>query len=205
MLIGGRCARQLPRAEAGRRVGFVFQNPDHQIFAETVDAEVAFGPRLQGLDAAAVRERVEEALAAVGLLGKRSADPFLLSKGERQRVAVASVLATRPEALILDEPTTGLDHAEVRETMALVERLNREGHAVVIITHAMWVAAEYARRIVVMAGGRVIADGSPRSVFHDAATLAAAALKAPEAAVVARHLASDAVSVEGLLGALARD
>jgi len=205
VLIGGRCARQLPRAEAGRRVGFVFQNPDHQIFAETVDAEVAFGPRLQGLDTAAVRDRVEEALAAVGLLGKRSADPFLLSKGERQRVAVASVLATRPEALILDEPTTGLDHAEVRETMALVERLNREGHAVVIITHAMWVAAEYARRIVVMAAGRVIADGSPRSVFHDEATLAAAALKAPEAAIVAGLLGSDAVSVEGLLGALARD
>jgi energy-coupling factor transport system ATP-binding protein len=205
VLIGGRCARRLPRAEAGRRVGFVFQNPDHQIFAETVEAEVAFGPRLQGLDTGAVRERVEEALAAVGLLGKRSADPFLLSKGERQRVAVASVLATRPEALILDEPTTGLDHAEVRATMALVERLNREGHAIVIITHAMWVAAEYARRIVVMAGGRVIADGPPRSVFHDDATLAAAALKMPEAAVVARHLGSDAVSVEGLLGALARD
>jgi energy-coupling factor transport system ATP-binding protein len=115
------------------------------------------------------------------------------------------VLATRPEALILDEPTTGLDHAEVRETMALVERLNREGRAVVIITHAMWVAAEYTRRIVVMAGGRVIADGPPQSVFHDAAILAAAAIKAPEAAVIARALGSDAVSVEGLLGALARD
>ncbi len=205
VLIGGRCARELPRAEAGRRVGFVFQNPDHQIFAETVDTEISFGPRLQGLDTATVRERVEEALAAVGLLGKRSADPFLLSKGERQRIAVASVLATRPEALILDEPTTGLDHAEVRETMALVERLNREGRAVVIITHAMWVAAEYARRIVVLAGGRVIADGPPRSVFHDDAVLAAAAIKAPDAAVVARRLGSNAVNVEGVLGALARD
>jgi energy-coupling factor transport system ATP-binding protein len=205
VLIGGRCARAVPRAEAGRRVGFVFQNPDHQIFAETVDAEVAFGPRLQGLGAATVRERVEEALAAVGLLGKRSADPFLLSKGERQRVAVASVLATRPEALILDEPTTGLDHGEVRETMALVRKLNRDGHAIVIITHAMWVAAEYARRIVVMAGGRVIADGPPRSVFHDDGALAAAAIKAPEAAGIARLLGSDAVTVEGLLEALARD
>ena len=205
VLIGGRCARELPRAEAGRRVGFVFQNPDHQIFAETVDAEIAFGPRLQGLDTATIRERVEESLAAVGLLGKRSADPFLLSKGERQRVAVASVLATRPETLILDEPTTGLDHEEIRETMALVNRLNRAGHAVVIITHAMWVAAEYARRIVVMAGGRVIADGSPQSVFHDDATLAAAALKAPAAAAIARRLGSDAVSVEGVLAALARE
>ena len=205
VLIGGRCARELPRAEAGRRVGFVFQNPDHQIFAETVEAEIAFGPRLQGLDAATVRSRVEEALAAVGLLGKGAADPFLLSKGERQRVAVASVLATRPEALILDEPTTGLDHEEVRETMALVERLNRAGHAVVIVTHAMWVAAEYARRIVVMAGGRVIADGSPRSVFHDDAVLAAAAIKAPAAAAVARRLGSDAVSVQGVLDALTRD
>jgi energy-coupling factor transport system ATP-binding protein len=205
VLIGGRCAREFPRAEAGRRVGFVFQNPDHQIFAETVEAEIAFGPRLQGLDTATVRARVEEALAAVGLLGKGAADPFLLSKGERQRVAVASVLATRPEALILDEPTTGLDHEEIRETMALVDRLNRAGHAVVIITHAMWVAAEYARRIVVMAGGRVIADGAPRSVFHDDAVLAAAAIRAPAAAAVARRLGSDAVSVQGVLDALVRD
>jgi energy-coupling factor transport system ATP-binding protein len=202
--IGGRDAASLPRSAAGRLVGFVFQNPDHQIFSETVEAEVAFGPHLQGLDPATVRARTEEALAAVGLLERRAHDPFLLSKGERQRVAVASVLATRPETLILDEPTTGLDRREIRETMALVERLVAAGHAVVIITHAMWVAAEYARRVVVMAGGRILADAPPERVFHDAPTLARAALKAPAAAGLARRLGLDAVSAEAILAGLGR-
>jgi len=154
---------------------------------------------------AEAERRIEELVGFLALSSHRDVPVRNLSGGYQRRVAIALSLVSNPELLILDEPTTGLDHGEVRETMALVERLNREGHAVVIITHAMWVAAEYAKRIVVMAGGRVIADGAPRSVFHDAAALAAAAIKMPEAAVVARHLGADAVSVGGLLGALARD
>jgi energy-coupling factor transport system ATP-binding protein len=204
VLADGRDLATLGRAEAGRFVGFVFQNPDHQIFAETVGAEVAFGPRLQGLPDREVEERVEESLAAVGLLGQRGVDPFLLSKGGRQRVAVASVLATRPEALILDEPTTGLDATEIREMMRLVERLNGRGHTVVVITHAMWVAAEHARRVVVLAGGRVIADGPPERIFHDEGTLRRTALRPPAAALLARRLGLDAVSAETIVAALER-
>lgn len=202
--LAGRDTAVLPRGEAGRTAGFVFQNPDHQIFAESVEAEVGFGPRLQGLGPRETRERVEESLAAVGLLGQRAADPFLLSKGGRQRVAVASVLATRPEVLILDEPTTGLDHGEVDEMMALVRRLNDAGHTIVMITHAMRVAAEHAHRIVAMSGGRVVADGPPTEIFHRADLLDLAALKPPGAAVLAARLGLDAVSVGGIVASLQR-
>ena len=202
--IAGRDPADLPRGEAGRLAGFVFQNPDHQIFAESVEAEVGFGPRLQGLGRRETGERVEESLAAVGLLERRGADPFLLSKGGRQRVAVASVLATRPEVLILDEPPTGLDHGEVDEMMALVRRLNETGHTVVMIAHAMRVAAEHARRVVALAGGKIIADGPPEEIFHRPELLAAAALRPPAAAALAGRLGLSAVSVEGILAALER-
>jgi energy-coupling factor transport system ATP-binding protein len=188
----------LSRRELSRRVGFVFQNPDHQIFAETVADEVAFGPRLAGIGGRELEERIGEVLEAVALTGREDADPFLLSKGERQRVAVASVLAMRPATLILDEPTTGLDHREVREMMALVERLNRRGHTVLLITHAMWVAAEYARRVVVLAGGRLVADGHPWDIFFDEDTLRQASLKPPPAALLARALGVRALTLDAL-------
>jgi energy-coupling factor transport system ATP-binding protein len=200
----GRDAAGLRRSEAGRLAGFVFQNPDHQIFAETVAEEIAFGPKLQGLGRGETEARVEESLAAVGLLDRRGDDPFLLSKGGRQRVAVASVLATRPEILILDEPTTGLDHREVEEMMALVRRLNAAGHTVLMITHAMHVAAEHARRIVALAGGSIVGDGPPEEIFHRPDVLARASLKPPGAAVLAAHLGLSAVGVDGLLAGLRR-
>ena len=102
-----------------------------------------------------IKERVEEALAAVGLEGRGDEDPFGLTKGERQRVAVASVLAVRPEVLILDEPTTGLDYAEQRSMMDLVKGLNEAGSTIIAVTHTMWVVAEYAHRAAVMKEGRI--------------------------------------------------
>src|SRR5260370_765541 len=107
-------------AETAREVAYVFQNPDHQIFAATVQDEVAFGPRNFGLPDDEIRRRCDEALEAVGLQNERQSDPFLLSKGERQRLAVASVPALRPRMLILDEPTTGLEHRVQRREMAPV-------------------------------------------------------------------------------------
>ncbi|MBI5018086.1 MAG: ATP-binding cassette domain-containing protein [Deltaproteobacteria bacterium] len=193
---------EAPRAGSG--VGFVFQNPDHQIFSETVEAEVAFGPRVRGMPEAEVSARVDEALEAVHLSSRRGNDPFLLSKGGRQRVAVASVLAMRPDVLILDEPTTGLDDREVGEMMDLISRLNAEGHTVVIVTHSMRVAAERSGRVVVMDGGRVLADGPTREVFCERSVLARAALKLPEAADLAERLGVVALGADELVAGLER-
>ena len=169
-------------ASLGRDVGYCFQNPDHQIFSNTVRDEIAFGPRNFGLSEKEIAERVADAIKTVGLDGREEADPFALTKGERQRVAVASVLAARPPIIILDEPTTGLDYAEQRRMMDLVARLSAAGHTIIIITHSMWVVAEYARRTVVMSGGRIIADGPTREVFSKPDCLARANLLPPRMA-----------------------
>jgi energy-coupling factor transport system ATP-binding protein len=141
--------------ELAKRVGLVFQNPDHQIFADSVWEEVAFGAKNMGFAPEEITVRVCESLLAVGLPVEQSGslDPFSLRKGERQRVAVASILATRPAMLIFDEPTTGLDASEADRMMAMIRELNRQGHTIVMITHSMRLVAEYAQRCLLMEGG----------------------------------------------------
>ncbi|MCD4671353.1 MAG: ATP-binding cassette domain-containing protein [Anaerolineaceae bacterium] len=163
----------------GQRVGYVFQNPDHQIFSETVFDEVAFSLRLRKLSEEEVKQRVTEALEAVDLVGFEEEDPFALTKSGRQRVAVASVLAAKPDVLILDEPTTGLDYAEQRSMMDMVRRLNKNGSTIIFVTHHMWVVAEYAHRVFVMKEGKIILEGSTREVFSHGEQLAAASLRPP--------------------------
>ena len=163
----------------GQRVGYVFQNPDHQIFSETVFDEVAFSPRLRKLSEDEIKIRVNEALEAVGLVGFEAEDPFALTKSGRQRVAVAAVLAAKPDVLILDEPTTGLDYAEQRSMMNMVRSLNKQGSTIIFVTHHMWVVAEYARRVFVMKDGKVILEGSTRDVFSHDAELKDAFLRPP--------------------------
>jgi energy-coupling factor transporter ATP-binding protein EcfA2 len=163
----------------GQRVGYVFQNPDHQIFSETVFEEVAFSPRLRKLSESDVKLRVQEALDAVGLTGYEEQDPFALTKSGRQRVAVASVLAAKPEVLILDEPTTGLDYSEQRSMMDMVLRLNKMGSTIIFVTHHMWVVAEYAQRVFVMKNGKIILSGTTRDVFSHNKELLEASLRPP--------------------------
>lgn len=182
VLIDGEDARSLSIAALAGRVGYCYQNPDHQIFEQTIQAEVAFGPRNQGLAPEQVAERVEEALRAAGLWEERLEAPHFAGKGERQRIAVASVLAMRPEVIVLDEPTTGLDWAGTREMMALVERLNAEGRTILIITHDMRLVAEYARRVVVMGQGQVLLDGGPAEAFARQDLLRRTALQPPQIA-----------------------
>ena len=198
IVIGGRDRATLNPAETAHEVGYVFQNPDHQIFAATVADEVAFGPRNFGLDDAEIARRSEEVLRAVNLSGERDRDPFLLSKGERQRLAVASVLALRPRMLILDEPTTGLDYREQRRMMALVGDLNRTGIAIVMITHTPWLVAEYARRVVLMRKGRVMFDGGVREFFERDELLANSSFRPPEATILGRRFGFTALRPEEL-------
>ena len=173
--------RTTPMNELARRVGLVFQNPDHQIFADTVWDEVAFGPKNFGCASEEIDIRVRESLVAVGLPVDqcRSLDPFSLRKGERQRVAVASILATRPALLIFDEPTTGLDASESNRMMEMIRALHRQGHTIVMITHSMRLVAEYAQRCLLMVDGKIMADGSPRDIFHDPFQMKRASLEVP--------------------------
>ncbi|HEX2728159.1 MAG TPA: energy-coupling factor transporter ATPase, partial [Rubrobacteraceae bacterium] len=195
---GGETVEQGVR-KLGQTVGYVFQNPDHQIFSDTVFDEVAFGPKIRGMQEAETRERVSEALAAVGLEGYEKEDPFGLTKGERQRVAVASVLAVRPEVLILDEPTTGLDYAEQRSMMDLVKRLNEAGSTIIVVTHTMWVVAEYAHRAAVIKDGRMILSGSVREVFAEEEILRDASLRPPHIVSLSNSLGFTVLTVEELL------
>jgi energy-coupling factor transport system ATP-binding protein len=167
--------------DLARRVGLVFQNPDHQIFADTVWEEVAFSAKNFGCSEEDIAVRVQESFAAVRLPVEQSGDldPFSLRKGERQRVAVASILAMRPSVLIFDEPTTGLDAEETDRMMAMVRELNRQGHTIVMITHSMRLVAEYAQRCLLIHEGRIVADGSPREIFHDSTLVRTASLEIP--------------------------
>jgi energy-coupling factor transport system ATP-binding protein len=185
--------------QLGQSVGYVFQNPDHQIFSDTVADEVAFGPKIRGMEEGEVKERVEEALAAVGLEGRGGEDPFGLTKGERQRVAVASVLSVRPEVLILDEPTTGLDYAEQRSMMDLVKSLNESGSTIIVVTHTMWVVAEYAHRAAVVRNGKISLQGPVREVFAEEVELHDAALRPPHIVSLGNELGHPVLSVEEML------
>ncbi len=168
VLVEGLDTRRLGAGQLAARVGYIFQDPDDQIFAETVEHEVSFGVRNLGLSREECEKRVATALHAVGLDRPevRRLDPFSLTKGDSQRVAVASVLAARPAILIFDEPTTGLDAEGTDRMMRMVQRLNRAGHTVLMITHTLSLVAAYAQRCIILRDGRTVADGATRAVFR---------------------------------------
>ena len=163
-----------------RTVGMVFQNPDNQIVANVVEEDVAFAPENLGVPPAEIRRRVDDALKAVGMYEYREHAPHLLSGGQKQRVAIAGVIAMAPRCIVLDEPTAMLDPIGRAEVMKTIRGLNRSsGVTVVLITHHMDEAAQ-ADRLVVMAKGRVVADGTPREVFQRVEELKAVGLTVPE-------------------------
>ena len=163
-----------------RTVGMVFQNPDNQIVANVVEEDVAFAPENLGVPPAEIRRRVDDALKAVGMYEYREHAPHLLSGGQKQRVAIAGVIAMAPRCIVLDEPTAMLDPIGRAEVMKTIRELNRSsGVTVVLITHHMDEAAQ-ADRLVVMAKGRVAADGTPREVFQRVEELKAVGLTVPE-------------------------
>ncbi len=168
--------RQLPRY-----VGYVFQNPDHQIFSRQVHAEVAYGLKNLEVPEAEKEDRIMQALEAVGLADQAHEDPLFLGKGQRQRLAVASILAMRPEMIIVDEPTTGQDYDMVCGIMNLLEDLHKQGNTVLIITHDMTLVANYCQRVVVLLNGHDIFTGSPRELFSNPEHIQATQLCAPQA------------------------
>lgn len=196
----GRDVRALPLNEVAREVGYVFQDPDQQIFADSIREEVGFGLRNAGIDGGELAARTAEALAAVGLSGLEDEDPFLLGKGHREQLAVASVLAMRPAVLVLDEPTTGLDYREQRRMLDLVRGLHQGGLTVVMITHSPWVVAEYAQRGVLMRGGRVVFDGPLRRLFAEEALLEDCHFRIPDVTRLGRRFGVTPLTLGELLG-----
>jgi cobalt transport protein ATP-binding subunit len=199
VLFEGRDLASASLEEIAQHVGYVFQDPDHQLFAERVHDEVAFGPRNLGLPPEDVEQRVDAGLAAVGL-DARDADPFVLDKGARQRLAVAAVLALQPEVLVLDEPTTGLDWPQQHRMLELLRALQRAGRTVVVITHTPWVIAEYADRVLLLSAGRLRYDGPVRAFFADPARVAEAAFHPPEVTRLGQALGCTPLSVDELVG-----
>jgi energy-coupling factor transport system ATP-binding protein len=175
-------------------VGVVFQNPDDQIVATSVEDDVAFGPENLGLPRAEIRRRVDDALAAVDLTGLERREPHLLSGGQKQRLAIAGVLALNPRYLVLDEPTSMLDPHGRSELLDVLRRLAAEGHGIVHVTHDL-VDALSADRVVLLAAGETVFDGSPEELLGLDVFPAEWALERPPIVVLADRLRALGVPV----------
>lgn len=203
--IRGNPVKELSASEIGRSIGFVFQNPNHQLFSDTVRKELEFGPKNFGIEGEELDESVKRAAETTEIEDLLEADPFNLSKGQRQRVALASILSTDPGVIVFDEPTTGLDAPQARQFMDLVARLNREeGLTVVMITHNVDGVARYAPRTVVMENGRKVADLNTREMFADREKLTEWDLMEPQYVELSNDLAEGA-SMPDALPALSID
>lgn len=168
------------RRNMPRHVGYVFQNPDHQIFNRSVYDEVAYGLKNMGISPSIIDERVKTVLTKVNLIDKIKEDPLFLGRGQKRRLGVASVLAMHPEIIIVDEPTTGQDYKMSREIMELLKALNEDGTTIIVITHDMRLVAEFCPRSIVMSQGKIIYDGSTFDLFKNDDVLEKASLRAPQ-------------------------
>ena len=165
VIVDGMDTRKHSVAELARIVGYVFQNPEHMFFEENVFKEVAFGPRNLGLSEREVEERVEWALRQVNLDGYEDRSPYSLSGGEKQRLAIACILAMKPKYIILDEPTTGLDEKNAERVKEVIRKLYKEGHGILLITHEMELVLELAERVVLLYRGKKAFDGDVEEFF----------------------------------------
>lgn len=174
--------------EVRQKVGMVFQNPDNQLVATTVEEDVAFGPENLGIETSEIHRRVDEALAVVGMSELRLNSPHQLSGGQKQRIAIAGMIAMRPQCIVLDEPTAMLDPIGRREVMETITGLNRsEGITIIHITHSMEEAI-LADRIIVMEEGKIALSGKPQFVFSQVDTLAKLRLDVPQVTALANRL-----------------
>jgi len=177
-------------ATLARNVGFVFQNPDHQLFSETVEDEIAFALKNFGFEQEVIEKRITWALELLSLTQYRKTSPFLLSGGERKRVALASVLAWDPATLILDEPTIGQDHEQKERLRQFILQMQTQGKTVVAVTHDVEFVAECNPRVILMKEGKTVADGMGNDILTDAALLELSSIVLPQIAQVFTKLSS---------------
>lgn len=188
VMVKGLNIKDVDTAQLAKTVGYVFQNPDHQIFSVSVEKELEFGLKNAGFTRAEIAERITQALALTGLENYRQVHPYTLSKGERQFIAVASVLALTPEILVIDEPTTGLDWVGVEKIMKLLQQLHRKGTTILMISHDMDSVADYAERVIILREGQVMIDAPPWEAFADESMLRQAAVLPPQLCVLNQRL-----------------
>lgn len=184
----GKSSTEYSIGELAKRIGFVFQNPDVQLFSDTVYDEIAFGLKANGYAEDVIKRRVDELLELLDLGDYCDTHPFSLSKGDRARVAIAAALALDPDVVVLDEPTTGQDYSGSLAIMDLAKKLNEKGKTIIVITHHLHLLPDYVNRIVVMGKGKILMDDTPESVFQELDILRATALEPPQIAVFAQGL-----------------
>ncbi len=189
VLIDGVPTTQLRTSQLAQKVGFLFQNPDRQICCSTVREELLFGFRAQGRADAQAEAKVDAMIERFGFDG--DAEPFLLNRGTRQLLALASIIVLEPPVVVLDEPTTGLDFRECVKVMDVIADLNARGTTVIMVCHDMEVVADYAKRVIAMTAGQVVADGETFTVLRDRDVLARTHLLPPQVVDVALRLAED--------------
>ena len=186
--ISGREVHQLKLQERVQRVGYVFQNPDHQIFKDSVRTDVEFGLENLGWERSAIDARVDHVLDMLRLRQFEEMHPYRLSKGNRQRLAIAAIAAMKPDVLIIDEPTTGQDPHHAREVMELLQSLQSEGVTIIVVTHAMNLVGEYCDRVIALSEGAVLIDGAPHDVFASGDVLQVTSVEPPPVAQLALRL-----------------
>lgn len=194
VLIDGVPTTQLRTSQLAAKVGFLFQNPDRQICCSTVREELLFGFRAQGRADAEAEAKVDAMIERFGFDG--DAEPFLLNRGTRQLLALASIIVMEPPVVVLDEPTTGLDFRECAKVMDVIAELNARGTTVIMVCHDMEVVADYAKRVIAMTAGQVVADGETFAVLRDRDVLARTHLLPPQVVDVALRLAEEGTVAE---------
>jgi energy-coupling factor transport system ATP-binding protein len=171
-------------ATLSKTVGFVFQNPDHQLFSETVEEEIAFALKNFGFEKETIQKQITWALNLLSLTEYQKTSPFMLSGGERKRVALASVLAWGPQILILDEPTIGQDHEQKEKLRQFIKQLQTQGKTIVIVTHDVEFVAECNPRVVLMKEGKIVADGEGKEILTNTEALAESSIVLPQVAQI---------------------
>jgi len=199
VLLNGKDISRYSTAQLSKQVGYLFQNPDSQIFTDSVFEEVCFGLENLGMPEEKIKRLADSALEMMELSAYRNRHPHSLSRGQRQRLAVASILALEPDLLVLDEPTTGQDRGHIRKFLDKIRELNRLGKTVILITHDMELAAEYAERVIVMKQGKILLDGPTAEVFSSPEELGAAGLIPPLPARLALDLRKQGIDIPRLL------
>lgn len=201
VLIDGVPTTQLRTSQLAAKVGFLFQNPDRQICCSTVREELLFGFRAQGRADAEAQAKVDAMIERFGFDG--DAEPFLLNRGTRQLLALASIIVMEPPVVVLDEPTTGLDFRECAKVMDVIAELNAHGTTVIMVCHDMEVVADYAKRVIAMTAGQVVADGETFAVLRNRDVLARTHLLPPQMVDVSLRLAEDGAVAAASPAALA--